>query len=79
MMAAALIVGVGHRIFVEELASGVREASEPVVKKGSVVVDVRDMLLDVVLLRPELVDGGSSGVLPSESWTFSEIRTGGRQ
>lgn len=62
----------------EELASGVREASELVVTEGPVVIDVLDMLLDVVLVSPELVDGGSPGVLPSESST-SEIRTGGRQ
>lgn len=53
-----------------------REASEPVATKGSVVIDVVDMLLDVVLLRPELVDGGFPGVLLSSA---SEIRTGGRQ
>lgn len=78
-LALALALGAGFESGVEEPASGVREASEPVATKESVVFDVMDMLLDVMLLKPELVDGGFPGVLPSESSTFSEIRTGGRQ
>lgn len=78
-LALALAREAGFKSGVEELVSGVREASEAVVLKGPVVLDVMDVLLVVMLLKPELVDGGSSGVLPSESWIFSEIRTAGRQ
>lgn len=76
ILALALALGAGFEPGVEELASGVREASEPVVTKRPVFVDVMDLLLDVVLLSPGLAGIGLSGVLLS--W-ISEIRTGGRQ